>query len=501
MRKKLQVRVWCQSGFATIELLFAFALATIFLSGAALVAFGGQTAGLDVSLGNGAIETALSQLRDGVASTTQNWSAIPVPHGSSLYTQANAISSMSPCLKKIESTTSWTAEHTRAQAVTFGTYMGSVEQARALSGGCDPFPPGDAWDSPKKYPNGATLAAVNANDVAVVSNHGKRIVVLGATPQGNGNDAVEDIYTYDLTDIQNPVQKGKLNTGKGMNALVVAGDYAFALQNNGSNQLQVIRIFDTTKNISDPLYYLPSLVTQVSLQNVAGANPAGQSIYFYNNRLYIGTWNNNVPATSPEFLIYNVANPTSPTFLGSLNVNHSVNSIIVSGAYAYLATTNNAGELMVINVTNPASPTVAGAYDLPGSTLDAEEVYVLGFVAYLGLDRATGNGKDFLTLSILNPSVPTLLGSLKLNMANNTKVAGIAVAGSYAFVGTTDTNAEFRVFDVSNPSAPTPVGSCGPYNYSAKVSAVRYAEGYVFVANQANDALRVVYDTPGTTCN
>ena len=35
-------------GFSTIELLFAFAIATIFMSGAVLIAFGGQTAGLDV---------------------------------------------------------------------------------------------------------------------------------------------------------------------------------------------------------------------------------------------------------------------------------------------------------------------------------------------------------------------------------------------------------------------------------------------------------------------
>jgi hypothetical protein len=377
----------------------------------------------------------------------------------------------------------------------------SITEAQKLGGGCDPFPPSDTWDSPKKYPNGVTLSAVNANDVAVISNAGKRIAILVASPQGAGNDAAEDVYTYDLSDPANPIFLSKLNTGKGLNAVAVAGNYAYAVQNDSTKQLQTIRIFDTSYSTSDPLYYALATTSEVTLQNVAGANPEGRSIAYYNQKIYVGTWNNNVPANSPEFLIYDATVPSTPSLLGTYNLTHSVNSIAIKDSHAYLATTNNAGELMVLNVSTPSAPTLAGQYDATGSTLDAEEVYVLGTVAYLGFERATGSNYDFYTLNISTPTTPSLLGRLKLNMGNNTMVAGIAVAGNYAFVGTTDTNAEFRVFDIRNPSIVTSVGSCGPYNYSAKVSAVTYADGYVYISNQANDALRVVYDTPGSTCN
>jgi hypothetical protein len=488
-------------GFSTIELLIAFAILLLVLPPMLVLAFGGQTGTLDVSLTNGGITRVATQIRDAVASTTANWNVTPQPWTSTFYTQQNKVTDISPCLKQITATTSWSPEFNRAQSAVSTTYVPSITEAKKLGGGCDPFPPIDTWDSPKKYPNGVTLSAVNANDVAVVSNAGKRIAVLVTSPQGVGNDAAEDIYTYDLSDPANPVFLSKLNTGKGLNAVAVAGDYAYAVQNDSVKQLQTIRIFNTAYNSSDPLYYALATTSEVTLQNVAGSNPEGRSIAYYNQKIYVGTWNNNIPANSPEFLVYDATVAQTPTLLGTYNLTHSVNSIAVKDSYAYLATTNNLGELMVLNVSTPATPTLAGQYDVPGSTLDAEEVYVLGNVAYLGFERATGSNYDFYTLNISSPSTPSLLGRLKLNMGNNTKVAGIAVAGNYAFVGTTDTNAEFRVFNISNPATITNVGSCGPYNFSAKVSAVAYSDGYVYIANQANDALRVVYDTPGTTCN
>jgi hypothetical protein len=488
-------------GFSTIELLIAFAIMLLVLPPLLLLAFGGQTGTLDVTLGNGGVTRVATQIRDAVASTTASWNSTPLPWATSFYTQNNKVINITPCVKQITATTSWSTEKSRAQSAVSTTYVPSIAEAQALGGGCDPFPPADAWDSPKKYPNGVTLSSVNTNDIAIISNNGKRIAVLIATPQGGGNDAAEDIYTYDLTDAQNPALLSKLNTGKGLNAVAVAGNYAYAVQNDATKQLQTIRLFDTAYSPSNALYYALATTSEVTLQNVSGANPEGRSIAYYNNKLYVGTWNNNVPANSPEFLVYDASAPSTPTLLGTYNLSHSVNSIAVKDSFAYLATTNNAGELMVMNVATPGTPTLAGQYDAPGSTLDAEEVYVLGNIAYLGFERATGSNYDFYTLNITTPSSPSLLGRIKLNMSNNSKVAGIAVAGSYAFVGTTDTNAEFRVFDVSNPAAPTSIGGCGPYNYSAKISEVVYANGYVYIANQANDALRVVYDTPGLTCN
>ena len=487
-------------GFSTLELLIAFAVATIFFTGTLLVAFGGQSAGLDTTLSNRGIYTVMNQIHDAVASTTQNWGAsvAPAPWANAFYTQTNSVTDISQCLKFVTATTSWSSEKSRPRYVFEGTFLASTSASLVLGRNCDPFPPNDPWDSPKKLPNGISIASINPTDVSVVNINGKRIAMLSSVASAV---AKEDIDEIDITDPQNPVLLGQLNTGKGINAVAVAGMYAFALQNDSTNQLQVIRLFDTTKSTSDPLHYLPALITQVPLQNVAGSFPEGRSIAYYNNKLYIGTWNNNIPATSPEFLIYDVTTPTTPTFLGSNNVGHSINSIAIKDSNAYLATTNNTGELMVMNITNSGSPSVLGQYDFPSNTNDAEEVYVLGQYAYLGLDRATGSNKDFLVINISNPASPSLTGSLKLNMnTSGAMVSGISVVNGKAFVGTTDTNAEFRVLDVSNPADPK-ANVCGPYNYSAKISALEYSNGYIVTANQANVALTIVYDTPGTICN
>lgn len=485
-------------GFSTIELLIAFAIAFIFLSGIILLAFGGQTATLDSGLENGGLFRISTLLRDAVASTTQNWTGTLPARATNFYAQGTTVINISECLKYISATTTWSTEKGRGQNLSLGTYVSSTSAASAMGGTCNPFPPTDAWDSPKKSANGISIASVNPTDVAVVTVNGKRIAILSSTASAPAKD---DIYEVDVSDPQNPALLQSINTGKGINAIAVANGYAYAVQNDSTNQLQVIKLFDTTKLTSDPLYYKPALITQVSLQNVGGALPEGRTIAYYNNKVYIGTWNNNVPANSPEFLIYDVTTPSSPSFLGSNNLNHSVNDIVVQGNYAYLASTHNNGELTIMNVTTPSSPTVAATYDFPSSSNDAERVYVLGQYAYLGLDKAPSGGKDFLVLNVSNPASPSLTGSLNLSMNNSgAMVSGIAVVNGFAFLGTTDTNAEFRVLDVRDPANPKANG-CGPYNYSAKISALFYSNGFIITANQANVALTAIYDTAGASCN
>ncbi len=501
-------------GFSTIELLIAFSVGIIFLTAAMMVSFSdptlarqisldsGQAAALDVALDNTGLASSTNKMGSTTAALMKNWSAILTGDHQGNYKNVLTTSDISPCIKEIINITQWDNTFgARSRNITFGTALGSMDIAKALGrGGCDPLPAG-SWDSPKKYPNGAAIPSVNANDIAIVQDSGKRIAVLATTPQGNGNTSLEDLYTYDVTDPANPsAVLGKIHTGKGLNAIATNGEYVFALQNDSTNQLQVIRIFDTTKSVSDPAYYAPKVVATSSLQNVGGANPEGRSIAYYNNRLYIGTWNNNVPATSPEFLIYNVTNPTSPVFLGSNNLRHSVNSIVVKDSYAYLATTDNVGELTVMNISTSSSPVVAGRYDLPSSTNDAEEVAVLGTRAYLGLNRATGGGSEFLIISITAPANPSLLSGINLGLKNNTKVTGIDAHDNYAFIATNVSNEEFRVLDVTNPSGPA-IMPCSPYNYSAAVSSLQYFGGYIFLANQVNASLRVIYDSNGTSCN
>src|SRR4029079_10939311 len=83
-----------------------------------------------------------------------------------------------------------------------------------------------------------------------------------------------------------------------------------------------------------------------------------------------------------EFYIVNVSTPTAPVLTGSLNLSGNVNSVTVSGSYAYLATSITTAELTIVNISTPASPTQAGVYNSAG-TVAATDVFKGATYLYL----------------------------------------------------------------------------------------------------------------------
>lgn len=496
-------------GFSTVELLIAFSVGLIFLSGAAMVAFGGQTASLDAILTTKGLHSATSYMEDALRTVGFSWHAelSPGTDPEGVYSYAAQAADTSPCTKEIISTTIWNSEHKRSLGIAFGSVTSNMDVAQALGpGGCDPTPPSE-WERPRKYDEGVFVEAINANDLIVSHDQGKRIVFLATVPEGEGEGVTtDDLVSYDLSDPSDPSEiLGSIDTGKGINAIATDGhEFIFAVQNDTTNQLQVIRMFDRTKPKTNPQYYQPTLEVSVPLDSVEGVYPEGRSIAYYDDFLYIGTWNNNVPGSSPEFLIYDMSDPLNPNHRGSLNLGRSVNSIAIQGSYAYLATTNNDEELTIIDISDPDSPKEISAYDIPNVSdeSDAEEIFVLGNYVYVGMGtNAKGQDKEdeLLVIDISNPLAPERSAGIHLDLKTKTKVTGLWVQGNYIFVGTDVSNEEFRVVYKNGDTLTTL--ECSPYNYSAKLSALTYDDGYIFASNQANDALRVIYDdTDASTC-
>lgn len=501
------------AGFSTIEILIAFSVGILFLSSAMMLAYNGvtptqhmtldssHTIAYDVTLDSDGLYRATDALAHHTASLVQTWHAPLMPSsenfGSVAFDTTPSIRDISPCMKELTTHLSWSLLHSRDHHITFGTALSNMDVAKAIGpSGCDPLPPG-TWDSPKKVLSGISLSNTIVRDIAVIRESGKRIAILGTTP---GTPLQDDMYLYDVSDpSQSVTLLDSLDTGNGILAVAYLRPYLFALQDMSTNQLQVIRLFDTTRTPNDPLYFVPTVVEQITLKNVAGAYPEGRSIAYYGGYVYIGTWNNNIPAYSPEFLMYDVHDPENPVYAGAYNLNHSINSIMVQESYAYLATTDNSGELTIMDVSNPASPTIKGKFDIPGSTADAEEVYVLGGKTYLGL--AKNSGKDeLLVIESSTPESPTLLGGVNIGLKSNTKVTGIEVHGKFAFVGADMSPGEFRVLDITDP-AHMVTEACSPYAIGIKIQDLQYADGYLFIANQGDTGFYILYDTPGSTCN
>ncbi|MDP3973351.1 MAG: hypothetical protein Q8P92_00815 [Candidatus Daviesbacteria bacterium] len=189
--------------------------------------------------------------------------------------------------------------------------------------------------------------------------------------------------------------------------------------------------------------------------------------------------------TGCEFKIYDVSNPTSPTFVRGADLGASSWDVFVSGRYAYMVNNDTAGnEFRIYDISNPSSPIEVGGADLGNSGLG---VFVSGRYAYVVHGSVTGN--EFRIYDISNPSSPIEVGGADLGNGG----WGVFVSGRYAYVVTgTVTGNEFRIYDISNPSSPIEVGGVELGNFSRDVFVSgRYA--YVVLDNDAGNEFRI-YD-------
>lgn len=505
-----------KKGFSTIELLIAFAVAMIFLTGCILLAFGGQSTGLDTMLTNRGLSYASSKIGETISTIADTWGTTVSAETEDIYDFTGTISEISPCVKLIETNTGWTTEKNRTQGITFGAVVSNIEEAIALGGDCDSHPAGSTWDEPISY-GSADVGGSEGTDIAARSISGDPYAFVTASPAAV---AKEDFVVTDVSDPEHPSVIAKINTGKGLNSVAVANGYAYVLQEDDTNQLQVINISNPSSPVlSGTAYTLPNITCAY---NANTCQRRGRSIAYYDGYVYIST--GYMAGNSPEFHIYCVddssvagCSPSTPVWRGSLNVNHNINDIAVKGDYAYLATSADYGELTMIDVTNKTSPqlppnytstpndnnkkynaltTVGGASDE-----DGRSVYVLGNYIYLGRDRvAATNKRDFYILNVSDPSAITAAGSVRLGISNNSYVSGIIRHGSHAFVATTDSNEPLFIFNVSNISNPIPQSSCG-LNFSQVTRALVYYSDMLLTVNRSNDLIRIIYDEPDLTCS
>jgi len=495
-------------GSFTIEVLIAFAVSTLALGGALMLALSGQVSGMDMNLTSGGLFRESSMHERNLAQAYSAWDSIKSVSASNPaldggYSTSSTMSFTSPCVKEVTSSVSWSSDKNRLLDASFVSLLASTSTAQFYAGGCDPIPPADGWENPASYGStdvsGADGTGIDAHWVA-----GHRYVLLSADPSSAGK---EDLYIFNADNAQSPTLTSNLNTGKGLYDIVVAGNYAYVVQNDKVNQLQVI-------DISNPA--APTLVTSTSLVGVdtTGSYPEGRTIAYFNNRVYVGT----KETAGPEFHIFDVTTPSAPTHLGSLEVTHNVNDIVVHGTTAYLATSADYGELVLIDVSNPSSLSLPPNFSTPGtmdkkfnarttdatpaeSTEDGVTLDVVGTRVYLGRERTTSSTeRDFYIIDATNQSSLVSLGALRMGLGSNTEVSGITAQGKYAFLMSTDSNRPFYVIRVSVPATPTVVSTCG-LNFSQVTRAITYLDNFIFSANRSNDILRVIYDKPGTSCS
>jgi hypothetical protein len=154
-------------------------------------------------------------------------------------------------------------------------------------------------------------------------------------------------------------------------------------------------------------------------------------------------------ATTANFYIINIANPSAPTIVSTLNLAASPTNIDVVGNYAYVTTSSDTAELQIVNVTNPAAPTLTSSYNATGAG-DGRAVDVVGTLAYL-VRSANGGSDEFVIVNVATPASPTRVGGYSSNIT----MYDVKINGTGAYIATSSDTQEFLVIGILVPALPT----------------------------------------------
>lgn len=471
-------------GIGTIEVLISLMVIVSAITAVMLVVAGNQDIKLDDDVSNVALYRAgeiISKAR--TAGEVDFNSVVSSSSLNSIFTDSLKVSDISACRKDITASISWEIRPGRYQNVSLTSSLVSHEEAQALGLDCELSPPVGEWqiECPPQYGYDFNPGGLSASGIDFFRKGNDKYVAMTSN---KGSSEKDDFWIIEVTDKTAITKISSINVSDALNDVDGFGDYAFVANDEATNQLIVIDMSDL---------YNPVDVASVSLPGVGGAEPEGRQIYYYDNKVYIGTR----LTAGPEFHIFDVSDPTNPVHLGSRELNHSVRKIIVRDSYAYLATSGNSDELIILDVSNPASilPFFPGVgnpeamnYDAPGNQ-DGMSLYLLSNKLYLGRERGTGANHDFLVLDVQDPNNVTLLGSTLLNLNPNTAVTGIIVSGDLAFVVTSDQGEGFMILDIEDSQNIIKLDSC---NYSEKAIDIDFDGEYSYAANESNSGLRII---------
>lgn len=456
-------------GQSTLEILIALMVITISISAVILVSFENQSLSIDTQHNNQTLYLAKENLEKTRAEARQNFNAIASTSTiDGIYLKEIIVENLDTYKKKVISRISWQTEPLRPQKIELVTILtdwkNAVPPDLGDSGGSGVS--GD-WKNPKTLGSIDLGPGNSATDLDVIN----KIVYLTAEASAA---AKPDFFIIDATDSQNPSIVSSLNTGPSLNAIDASGNYAYAANKDTNAQFQIIDISNRAN---------PTLVSSLKLPGVSGSNAVGQSIFYADSKVYVGT----KKATGPEFHIIDVSSPDNPTALGSFEVNGAVNMIYVKNNIAYIAFGGDNYELKILDVNDPANIKELYKYDAPGDSEDGKSVYVVANKLYLGRTMG-GNHEDhheFHILDVSSSTSPQNLGSKDLT----TDLNDIKVRDNLAFLATNDANKEFQVWNISNPSN---ISFWGSFNFPQMATGVDFESNLVYVSVRSNDGLRII---------
>jgi hypothetical protein len=444
---------------STLEILIALFILTVSITTAIMISFGNQSITIDTGLNNQAINIARKELEIGRALSRQNFSSlISASSTEDIYFKEIIIENIDANTKKIISRVSWKTDPLRPQKIELITIVSDAKiiiQSGGDTGGDDPT---GNWRNPQTLGSVDLGAGNSATDLDVKN----KIIYLSAEASDKKKP---DFFIVNAVNGQSPFIVSNLNVGEGLKSIDVAGNFAYAVGKDDDKEFVVIDV----SNLSAPI--------EVASLDLSG-NADALTVFYWDGYAYVGRAN----GAPQEFLIINISNPLSPFVTSGLSgVGGEINDIYVFNNRAYLGTKDASRGMIVVNINNPASPSVMGSIDV------GDDVYGI----YLKSENKTliGEKTKFYIVNASNASSMTILGSASIG----NKTRDIVSAGSLAFLATENPNAEFQVYDISNPTNPSLWSS---FNFPQMATGIDYEDNIVYVSVRSNDALRIITSTP-----
>lgn len=492
-----------EGGYTTAEMLIAFFIMTVAISGVSTIAFGNQSVSVDTEKNSEALRIAQAVAEGKRAMAKTNFDGLQSSDCDMAgYECEVLVSSPQQNLKQITTTVSWT-EGNRPQSVVIKSRVANLEEEEALGNG-NPGgdPSGKVLGEDENGGGGSGGSSGGSSSVCPVVEAVGNPIDIGEGSVAKGLDVMgeftylavrpnspekNDFYIVHTNNYQNPAITNYLSTESGgVNAVDVAqvGEkiYAYLATQKSNGQLQIV-------DVTDPN---PSDLLPISSIGLSGNVAAGLSVFYRKDLnsdksyVYIGTAKND----SNELYIIDVTNPINPEVVSSFDVEADVNKIFVRGTSVYLATGDFERELVILNISDSLNLSLVGDFSSTGAN-GSKAFYNLGNKIYLGAfagSAGSGQGDSPAHLFVLNVNGNSLskVGSLyRSGMAPSSLV----VNNNMAFVSNDAQFSAFQVVDVSDPSAPK---HCLFKDLSAAGTGLYYSNTWAYVSLFSRDGLKIV---------
>ncbi len=347
----------------------------------------------------------------------------------------------------------------------------AAASARLTNWQAPPLPSGSNCNEASSSGNWANPVVIGSADIGA-GNQGTDVVVNLPYVYVSGvaaSASKPDLFVFDVSNPASPTLVGSIDIGSGgINALFLKGDYLYAASPNDSKELIVFDISAPTSTIEVASVNLPgsanalSVIVQDTLVAIARSQSSNDEIYFYN-----------------------VTDPESPSQVGTENVAGAVNDFATSETYLYAITSAADEDIYTYDITDSLNPMLVSIFDLEDGTQDISIAYQDPGILFIG-----NQANLFIVIDASDPLQMVELASVGTNGEVRDVVCTV---GDLAFLGTTSSNSEFQILNISDLDN---VYLYASLNFPQMTGGVAFVDNKAYAAVRSNDALRIIGPGP-----